>query len=98
LENWVRPKLYLSHLAISNPKASSTPVIKVFNPSQIHKGMLPNSVLAKGSDLYISHPLGVMLRRREKEIVLLEDIRKMYNSIYIEKVKRHIVITFCGGI
>jgi len=46
LENWVRSKLYLSHLAISNPKASSTPVIKVFNPSQIHKGKLPNSVLA----------------------------------------------------
>jgi len=46
LENWGRSKLYLSHLAVSNPKASSTPVIKVFNPSQIHKGNLPNAVLA----------------------------------------------------
>jgi len=67
LENWVSPKLYLPHLAISNPKASSTPVIEVFNPSQIHKGMLPNSVVAKGPDSYIGHLLGALLKWGERE-------------------------------
>jgi len=90
LENWVRPKLYLSHLAISNQKASSTPMIKDSNPSQIHKGMLPNFVVAKGPDLYIGHLLGALLLKwGEREILLLGDIREMYNSIHIEKVEQH---------
>jgi len=66
LENWVRPKVYLSHLTISNPKGSSTPVLKVFNLSQVHKEMSLNSVLAKGPDAYIINLLGVLLRWRER--------------------------------
>jgi len=66
LKSWLGPKFYPSHLAVCNPKSSSTPGGIVFNSSQLHKEISLNSVLAKGPDAYISNLLGVLLRWREK--------------------------------
>ena len=38
LEEWEGPKFYISHLAIQNPKSSTTPMRIVFNSSQECKG------------------------------------------------------------
>jgi Mor family transcriptional regulator len=89
VEEWKGPSFYISHLAVQNPKSTSTPVRIVFNSSQLHKGVSLNSHLAKGPDAYLNDILGVLLRWREREHVLIGDIRKMYNSIFIEEVEQH---------
>ena len=52
IQKWSGPLFYTSHLAVVNPKSNSTPVCIVFNSSQVHKGTLLNSCLAKGPDRY----------------------------------------------
>ena len=80
--DWKGPKFYISHLAVVNPKSSSTPVRIVFNSSQVHKGVSLNSCLAKGPDSYMNNVIGVLLRWREEAVALVGDIRKMFNSVY----------------
>ena len=80
---------YLSHLAVENPKSETTPVRIVFNSSQIFKGVSLNSFLAKGPDSYKTNLLGILIRFREDHVVIVGDIRKMYNSVYLEDIEQH---------
>ena len=89
LDSWTGPKFYLSHLAVLNPKSTSTPVRIVFNSSQVYQGHSLNSSLAKGPDSYLNNLLGVILRWREQPVAIAADIRKMYNSIFIEDLEQH---------
>jgi len=75
ITSWNGPFFYISHLAVQNPKSTSTPVRIVFNSSQVFQGVSLNSFLTKGPDAYINNLLGVILRWREKEVALVADIR-----------------------
>lgn len=86
---WEGPIFYISHLAVVNPKSSTTPVRIVFNSSQKFHGMSLNSFLAKGPDSYLNNLLGILLRWREEKVVMVSDIRKMYNSIFVTEVEQH---------
>lgn len=86
---WDGPIFYISHLAVVSLKSTTTPVRIVFNSSQKFQGVSLNSFLAKGPDNYLNNLLGILLRWREKETVLVSDIRKMYNSVYISPVEQH---------
>ena len=48
-----------------------------------------NSFLAKGPDSFKTNLLGILLRFREDLVVLVRDIRKMYNSVYLEDLEQH---------
>ena len=86
---WTGPIFYLSHLAVENPKSTTTPVRIVFNSSQPYRGVSLNSCLAKGPDSYRTNLLGVLLRFREEKVVLIGDIRKMYNSVHLAILEQH---------
>jgi len=89
IETWDGPVFYISHLAVLNPKSTSTPVRIVFNSSQVTQGKSLNSCLAKGPDAYINNLLGILLRWRQDKVAMVADIRKMYNSIHIGPVEQH---------
>lgn len=89
LKSWCGPKYYISHLAVQNPKSTSTPVRIVFNSSQTFRGTSLNACLAKGPESYLNDLLGILLRWREEKIALVADIKKMYNSIFINNVEQH---------
>lgn len=89
IATWQGPHFYISHLAVQNPKSTSTPVRIVFNSSQVVQGVSLNSCLAKGPDAYINNVLGVILCWRQGNIALVADIRKMYNSIHIGPIEQH---------
>lgn len=89
IKEWQGPVFYISHLAVSNPKSNSTPVRIVFNSSQKSEGVSLNDALAKGPDCYLNNLLGILLRWREERAVLVGDIRKMFNSIYMAEEEQH---------
>ena len=89
INQWEGPRFYISHLAVLNPKSKTTPVRIVFNSSQNYQGKSLNSFLAKGPDAYVNNLTGILLRWRENSQVLVGDIRKMYNSVYINDVEQH---------
>lgn len=89
LQSWRGPKFYISHLAVENAKSASTPVRIVFNSSQKFGGQSLNDSLAKGPDSYMTSLLGIILRWREGSSVLIGDIKKMFNSIYIAEAEQH---------
>ena len=89
LDEWQGPKFYISHLAVRNPKSTSTPVRIVFNSSQVFNGISLNACLAKGPDSYINNLMGILLRWREDRVAMVADIRKMYNSVYIQETEQH---------
>ena len=45
--------------------------------------------MAKGPDCYLNNLLGILLRWREGPVVLVGDIRKMFNSIAISEMDQH---------
>ena len=61
LDKWQEPKFYISHLAITNPKSTSTPVRIVFNSSQVFNRISLNVGLAKGPDSYLNNLMGILL-------------------------------------
>ena len=89
LEAWSGPVFYLSHMALEQPKSLTTPVRIVFNSSQVYRGVSLNSFLAKGPDAYNNNLLGMLLRFRENPVVMVGDIKKMYNSVFLEELERH---------
>ena len=89
VDRWQGPVFYLSHLAVENPKSLTTPVRIVFNSSQLYKGVSLNSFLAKGPDSFKTNLLGMLLRFREGPVVMIGDIRKMYNSVYLAELEQH---------
>ena len=89
LSDWKGAKFYISHLAVENPKSSSTPVRIVFNSSQKFDGKSLNDCLAKGPDNYMTNILGIIMRWREGAAVVIGDVKKMFNSICIEETEQH---------
>ena len=88
INSWNGPKYYISHLAVQNPKSTSTPVRIVFNSSQTFRGTSLNACLAKGPESYLNDLLGILLRWREERVALVADIKKMYNSIFINEIEQ----------
>ena len=87
--NWKGPVFYLAHMALEQPKSLTTPVRLVFNSSQVYKGVSLNSCLAKGPDAFNNGLLGVLLRMREFSVVMVGDIKKMYNSVHLSIEDQH---------
>ena len=84
MNNWNGPVFYLSHLAVEPPKSLTTPVRIVFNSSQLYRGVSLNSFPVKGPDFFKNNLLGMLIRFRENAVVLVGDIRKMYNSLFLD--------------
>ena len=89
IKEWDGPFFYIHHLAVLNPKSSSTPVRIVFNSSMTYKGISLNSCLAKGPDTYTNNILGILMRWREGKVAMVADIRKMFHSIFLEEKEVH---------
>lgn len=89
MQSWTGPVWYISHLIAPNPHSVSTPVRLVWNSSQRYKGLSLNDVLIKGPDV-LNSIRAVLLRFRAGEFAALGDIRKMYNSIWLEEREVHL--------
>ena len=89
IKDWKGPVYYISHLAVVNPRSQSTPVRIVFTCSQMYKGMSLNACLAKGPDNYLNNLVGILLRWREERVALIEDIKKMFNSVHLKMLEQH---------
>ena len=77
-------------MALEQPKSLSTPVRLVFNSSQVYKNTSLNSFLAKGPEAYNCSLFGLLLIFRENPVVMIGDIRKMYNSVHLEELECHV--------
>ena len=87
--NWQGPVWYASHLMTLNPRSVTTPVRLVWNSSQMFKGLSMNDILLKGPD--VLNPIrAVLLRFRQGVHAALGDIRKMYNSVWLEDRELHL--------
>ena len=86
--NWKGPVWYLSHLVARNPHSVNTPVRLVWNSSQKFRGVSMNDILLKGPD--VLNPIrAVLLRFRRGVHAALGDIKKMYNSVWLEEREMH---------
>lgn len=89
IEKWTGPVWYVSHLVAPNPHSVTTPVCTVWNRSQKYKGVSMNDLLLKGPD--VLNPIrAVLLRFREGVQAALGDIKKMYNSVWLEEREMHL--------
>ncbi|KAK7944841.1 hypothetical protein WMY93_000569 [Mugilogobius chulae] len=89
LQSWTGPVWYVSHLIAPNPHSVSTPVRLVWNSSQRYRGLSLNDMLIKGPD--VLNPIrAVLLRFRAGVFAALGDIRKMYNSVWLEEREVHL--------
>ena len=89
IDSYTGPYFYLSHMAVEQPKSESTPVRIVFNSSQKFQGVSLNDCLAKGPDAYNNSLLGMLIRFREHQTVIIGDIKKMYNTVELEEMEQH---------
>lgn len=86
---WKGPVWYISHLVAPNPHSVTTPVRLVWNSSQKFRGLSINDILLKGPD--VLNPIrAVLLRFRQGVHAALGDIRKMYNSVWLEDREMHL--------
>ncbi|XP_054861306.1 uncharacterized protein LOC129347620 [Amphiprion ocellaris] len=89
MDQWNGPVWYVSHLVAPNPHSVTTPVRIVWNSSQKYKGVSMNDLLLKGPD--VLNPIrAVLLRFREGMHAALGDIKKMYNSVWLEDREMHL--------
>nr|XP_046229232.1 uncharacterized protein LOC124050582 isoform X2 [Scatophagus argus] len=86
LQSWTGPVWYISHLIAPNPHSVSTPVSLVRNSSQRYRGLSLNNILIKGPD--VLNPIRAVLLRAGV-FAALGDIRKMYNSVWLEEREVH---------
>ena len=89
VNKWKGPKWYISHLVAPNPHSTSTPVRIVWNSSQEFKGISLNDLLYKGPDV-LNQIRGVLLRFRSGLYAALGDVKKMYNSVWLEDREVHL--------
>ncbi|XP_023810653.1 uncharacterized protein LOC105357885 [Oryzias latipes] len=89
LQSWTGPVWYVSHLIAPNPHSVSTPVRLVWNSSQKYRGLSLNDMLIKGPDV-LNPTRAVLLRFRAGVFAALGDIRKMYNSVWLEEREVHL--------
>lgn len=89
IDSWNGPIWYVSHLVAPNPHSTTTPVRLVWNSSQKFKGLSMNDLLLKGPD--VLNPIrAVLLRFRKGVFAALGDIKKMYNSVWLEEREVHL--------
>jgi len=89
ISSWRGPVWYVSHLIAPNPHSVTTPVRLVWNSSQEFKGTSMNSILLKGPD--VLNPIrAVLLRFRTGEHAAVGDIKKMYNSVWLNEREVHL--------
>ena len=89
MEEWTGSAWWVSHLTAPNPHSVTTPVRIVWDSSQEYKGVSLNSILLKGPD--VLNPIrAVLLRFREGEFAAIGDVRKMYNSVWLEEQEVHV--------
>ncbi|KAM9764604.1 uncharacterized protein ACNS7B_019486 [Menidia menidia] len=87
--NWKGPVWYVSHLVAPNPHSVTTPVRLVWNSSQKFKGVSMNDLLLKGPD--VLNPIrAVLLRLRRGVYAAIGDIKKKYNSVWLEEREMHL--------
>ncbi|XP_054911875.1 uncharacterized protein LOC129376308 isoform X3 [Poeciliopsis prolifica] len=89
INKWNGPVWYVSHLIAPNPHSVTTPVRLVWNSSQKFKGISMNDLLRKGPDV-LNQIRAVLLRFREGAYAALGDIKKMYNSVWLEEREVHL--------
>ncbi len=87
--NWDGPVWYVSHLIAPNPHSVTTPVRLVWNSSQRFRGVSMNDLLMKGPDV-LNQIRAVLLRFRSGVYAALRDIKKMYNSVWLEDREVHL--------
>ena len=88
-QKWSGAVWWVSHLAAPNPHSVTTPVRIVWDSSQVFKGVSLNSILLKGPD--VLNPIrAVLLRFREGEHAAIGDVKKMYNSVWLEEQEMHV--------
>ena len=87
--NWDGPVWYVSHLVAPNPNSVTTPVRLVWNSSQRYRGVSLNDLLLKGPDV-LNQIRAVLLRFRSGVYAALGDIRKMYNSVWLNILEMHL--------
>lgn len=89
IANWSGPVWYVSHLIAPNPHSVTTPVRLVWNSSQRFRGVSMNDLLVKGPD-FLNQIRAVLLRFRSGVYAALGDIKKMYNSVWLEDLEMHL--------
>ncbi|XP_062416584.1 uncharacterized protein LOC119218794 [Pungitius pungitius] len=89
LMSWTGPVWYVSHLIAPNPHSVTTPVRLVWNSSQKFRGQSLNDLLIKGPDV-LNDIRAVLLRFRQGAFAALGDIKKMYNSVWLEDQEVHL--------
>lgn len=89
IDKWKGPVWYVSHLIAPNPHSVTTAVRLVWNSSQKFKGISLNDLLMKGPDV-LNQIRAVLLKFREGAYAALGDIKKMYNSVWLEEREVHL--------
>ncbi|KAL2085038.1 hypothetical protein ACEWY4_020556 [Coilia grayii] len=89
LANWTGPVWYISHLIAPNPHSATTLVRLVWNSSQKFRGQSLNNLLIKGPDV-LNDIRAVLIRFRQGVFAALGDIKKMYNSVWLEDQEVHL--------
>ncbi|XP_054601662.2 uncharacterized protein [Nothobranchius furzeri] len=89
ITGWEGPVWYISHLIAPTPHSVTTPIRLVWNSSQKFQGVSMNDLLMKGPDV-LNQIRAVLLRFREGTYAALGDIRKMYNSVWLEEKELHL--------
>lgn len=89
IDSWKGPKWYISHLVAPNPHSTTTPVRIVWNSSQEFMGISLNDLLYKGPHV-LNQIRGVLLRFRTGLYAALGDVKKMYNSVWLEDKEVHL--------
>uniref|UniRef100_G3N9L1 Reverse transcriptase domain-containing protein n=1 Tax=Gasterosteus aculeatus TaxID=69293 RepID=G3N9L1_GASAC len=89
LREWTGPVWYISHLIAPNPHSVTTPVRLVWNSSQKCRGVSLNDLLLKGPDV-LNSIRAVLLKFRRGGFAALGDVKKMYNSVWLEDQEVHL--------
>jgi hypothetical protein len=89
IENYKGPVHYIPHHAVLRPEKKSIPVRIVFNSSSVYQGNRLNDNWKKRPDL-LNNLFGVVLRFREKEVAVSDDISKMYHRVLIQERDQHV--------
>ena len=76
------PVHYISHHKVVRPEKKTTPILIVFNSSTTYQGHRLNDYWMKEPDL-LNSLYRVILRFRENEVAVAEDISKMYHRVLI---------------
>lgn len=87
--SWTGPVWYVSHLIAPNSHSVTTSVRLVWNSSQRFRGVSLNDLLIKGPDV-LNQICAVLLRFRSRVHAALEDIKMMYNSVWLEDREVHL--------